>query len=172
MSNTTSNLDVNSTAKPKQDEAGPIATKVCKKCGQDLPLSHYSKYGNGNKLRNDCKACCAKYARKQDGPTRACYEAKRRAKAKGLDYDIDADFIRSIDTDICPYLMTPMEWTSGQGNRAKDHSKSIDRIDSRKGYTRDNVIVCSFRANTILSNATLPEISLIAHNFRRILSNQ
>ncbi|UAW01072.1 hypothetical protein STIP28_30 [Synechococcus T7-like virus S-TIP28] len=103
----------------------------------------------------------------------AVAQAKYRAKRKGLDFDITPEYIKSIDGDRCPYLDIPMSWniSNSTNGRASDDSKSIDRIDSSKGYVRGNVIVCSWRANNILSNATLPEINLIAHNFRRILNS-
>jgi len=98
-------------------------------------------------------------------------QAKYRAKKRGLEFNITDDYIKSIDTNLCPYLDIPIYWniSNSTDGRASDNSKSIDRIDSAKGYVKGNVVVCSWRANSILKNATLPEMELIARNFRRIL---
>lgn len=101
--------------------------------------------------------------------TRACYDAKHRAKKKGLDFDLTPEYLDSIDTDICPYLKIPIEWTKNRGKRQQNHSKSLDRIDSSRGYVEGNVIICSWRANSLLKDGTLSELSLLVHNFRRIL---
>jgi len=58
------------------------------------------------------------------------------------------------------------------GKRAScSDSKSIDRIDSAKGYVKGNLIICSDRANMILSNATVEEMETIARNFKRIFNS-
>lgn len=79
--------------------------------------------------------------------------AKSRAKAKGLECTITASDI--IIPPTCPVLGIPLF-------RAKEttdapNSPSIDRIDPTKGYTKDNVWVISFRANSLKSDATLEE---------------
>jgi len=106
--------------------------------------------------------------RHSDPIAKVVSDAKCRAKKKGLDFDLTQDFIRSIDTDVCPYLGMPIQWGKGRGS-AYDSSKSIDRIDSAKGYTEDNVIICSWRANSLLKNATADEMAILTINFHRIL---
>ena len=98
--------------------------------------------------------------------------ARIRARKKGWDFDLDEDFLRSIDRDICTYLEIPIYWLKGLGLGARqDNSKSLDRIDSAKGYVKENVIICSNRANQILSNATAAEMALITVNFHHILND-
>jgi hypothetical protein len=48
------------------------------------------------------------------------------------------------------------------GKCAHANSPSIDRLDSRKGYTPENIVVISHRANTIKGNATPEELRMIA----------
>ncbi len=100
--------------------------------------------------------------------------SKARAKKKGWDFNLDEEHLKSLDTDVCPYLEIPIFWRYGkstQGNPQGD-SKSLDRIDSAKGYVKGNVIICSTRANMILSNATAAEMALITVNFHRILNER
>jgi hypothetical protein len=90
-----------------------------------------------------------------------------------LDFDIDEDYLRSLDRDICPYLEMPIFWRWGQGKQpgGSSDSKSLDRINSAKGYVRGNLIICSTRANMILSNATVEEMETITRNFKRIINS-
>jgi len=80
--------------------------------------------------------------------------AKYRAKQRGLEFSITKDDI--IIPDICPLLLTPME------------SPSLDRIDSTKGYTPDNIQVISNRANTLKNNATLEELQTLVENLSKL----
>ena len=54
----------------------------------------------------------------------------------------------------------------------KDNSPSLDRIDSSKGYTPDNVWVISRRANIIKHDATLEELLLISKNLGEYLNKK
>jgi hypothetical protein len=58
----------------------------------------------------------------------------------------------------CPVLGITLD-PERRGNlnrRPRDNAPSIDRIDPRKGYTPDNIMVISYRAN-VLKNSALPE---------------
>ena len=37
-----------------------METKICSKCGKELPLTEYYSRGNG-KLRSECKTCHKQY---------------------------------------------------------------------------------------------------------------
>ena len=101
--------------------------------------------------------------------------AKARAKRKGREFVITVQDIESVDTDTCPYLNIPIrrgEHIAGTGQRAQTpNAKSLDRIDSEKGYVPGNIIVCSWRANSLLKDGSLSELTLLVNNFRRILNS-
>jgi len=87
------------------------------------------------------------------------YSAKRRAKQKGLEFDLRAEDIRI--PEYCPLLGLKLV----PGKRKKTwNSPSLDRFDSTKGYTRDNIWVVSHRANTLKQNATFTELRTLAEN--------
>ena len=48
----------------------------------------------------------------------------------------------------------------------------IDRIDPKKGYVKDNIIVVSMRANRIKSDATVDEIRKVADFYEKLLKNK
>jgi hypothetical protein len=96
--------------------------------------------------------------------------AKRRAKEKGLEFNID-----NTDIDIpilCPILGIPIVkiYTKGKSTGPTSNSPSLDRIDNSKGYIKGNVRVISHKANTMKHNATSSELIMFAewvlHNYK------
>ena len=92
--------------------------------------------------------------------------AKKRSRDKGLDFDIDPSDI--VIPNFCPYLGIEITHEIGHGTR-RPSSPSLDRIDSSKGYVKGNIIVCSWRANFLKSDATLTELLLITKQWQQLL---
>lgn len=90
--------------------------------------------------------------------------AKKRSIEFGWSFDLDKDFVIDLltTTPVCPLLGIQLNLNSGIG--IQPDSPSLDRIDSTKGYTKDNVKIISWRANQIKSNSTLEEFLTIAQN--------
>jgi hypothetical protein len=83
---------------------------------------------------------------------------KNRAKHLGIPVDIDNDFLVALHTanPICPIFQKRM-LLSYEDGPLRDRV-SIDRFDPKGGYTRDNVRLLSYGANTIKSDHTDPAI--------------
>ena len=95
--------------------------------------------------------------------TRLLYGAKSRAKARNIPFDLTA---RDVELpSFCPVLGIPLEL--GRGEQV-DGSPTLDRIIPERGYVRGNVIVISWRANRLKSNATIEELSLISDFFTHL----
>jgi hypothetical protein len=62
--------------------------------------------------------------------------------------------------DTCPILGIPL--ITGTGKGAKPGSISVDRKDSARGYTPDNIQVISQKANIMKSDATPTELLMFA----------
>lgn len=88
--------------------------------------------------------------------------AKRRAKDKNLNFDIDLDYLELIATDECPVFKTPFVWGRYQGRSKMAHKPSLDRIIPELGYVKHNVVFISLRANSIKNNATERELYDVA----------
>ena len=58
------------------------------------------------------------------------------------------------------------------GSKNNDLTPSIDRIDPKKGYVKDNIIVVSMRANRIKTDATVDEIRRVADFYEKLLKNK
>lgn len=100
-----------------------------------------------------------------DGRSRLINGARRRAKDKGLPFNLIKEDIKI--PDVCPVLGIPLKVNVG-GKRQDANSPTIDRIDNTKGYTLDNIIVVSHRANTIKGDATLAELDTVAYFYRKL----
>lgn len=118
-------------------------------------------------LDNSCPLCVREQAkiRRTNNPVynrarEKFSEIKKRAESKGLEFDLTTDYIRMLleSTTVCPVL--GIELMIGKENWF-DNSPSIDRFDSSRGYTRDNICIISGRANRIKNNATIDELEKI-----------
>jgi hypothetical protein len=88
------------------------------------------------------------------------------AKKRGIDFDLTIADIDDIGIPLtCPILGIPIFFHRDQ---AQDDSISFDRIDSTKGYTRDNIVIISHRANKLKSDATLEEMESLVNFYKRI----
>src|SRR5262252_1025870 len=87
---------------------------------------------------------------KKAHPARFAFSgAKRRSTRDGREFTIKLSDIKVPDR--CPILGIPLFYTEG---RQSDNSPSIDRIDSNRGYTPDNIVVISWRANRLKGSAS------------------
>jgi hypothetical protein len=85
--------------------------------------------------------------------------AKQRAKAKGLEFNINV--LDIVIPQLCPILGTPMVVHKGKSGAYRD-SASLDRKDSSRGYTRDNIWVISQMANAMKGAADQAELKAFA----------
>lgn len=79
-------------------------------------------------------------------------DAKTRANKNDWEIDIDLDYLCGLyvkQNGKCGMSNVFME-TAGQG----DQSVSLDRIDSSKGYTKDNVQLTCWRINNAKNDGT------------------
>ena len=92
-----------------------------------------------------------------------------------MEFSITYEEFLLKDVDICPYLGIPIFWHPSKpravtGYIRKADSKSIDRIDSTKGYTIDNIIIVSWRANALKKDATYEELHTLTTSLKTILT--
>jgi hypothetical protein len=90
--------------------------------------------------------------------------AKSRAKNFNLPFEICIDDI--VIPSHCPLLGIPI--ICGRDKSYFD-CPSIDRKNSKLGYTKENCWVISHKANKIKNNATLDEIILLTENLKKYL---
>ena len=85
---------------------------------------------------------------------------KASAKRRNIEFDLTIIELYNLTYPItCPILGIPLKFNRGQ---IQDDSYTIDRVDSTKGYTIDNIQVISWRANRLKNNASLDELNKIS----------
>ena len=70
--------------------------------------------------------------------------------------------------DTCPVLGIPL---FREGKDTWMNAPSLDRIDNEKGYTKENVIVVSRRANILKKDAKINELVLMANFYSQYLES-
>ena len=90
------------------------------------------------------------------------YKAKRRARLKQVEFNIDvSDVVMPKNCPVFKQLTLKKETSDKVG--PKPWSPSLDRIDNTKGYVKGNVQVISHKANTMKGNATPEELLQFAY---------
>jgi hypothetical protein len=97
-----------------------------------------------------------KKSRKLDPRTQMLSDARKRAKAKGLEYNLCKDDL--VIPEVCPVLGILLQVGDG---RRQANSPSLDRVDNSKGYIKGNIRVISSRANALKNDGTLEELKAI-----------
>jgi hypothetical protein len=154
-----------------------LLEKRCSKCGIVKSIDQfYQDKKNLDRRSARCKNCHKQYM--QDNPVlrqtqKMVCSARQRAKNKGLAFDIDHDYIRSIVPSHCPIFGIPLEWSLQREGAVLvlPNSPSLDRIDPTKGYVKGNVWIISHRANTIKSDASHEELKLVTEAVGRAIVN-
>lgn len=90
--------------------------------------------------------------------------AKRRATIKGLEFSITTEDL--VIPEKCPILEVLL--VLGRKHNYS-YSPSLDRIDPKKGYTKENTRVISSLANTMKNSATFEELKTFAKNIESYL---
>lgn len=92
------------------------------------------------------------------------YRKKANAIKEGIPFELK--FVDIVWPEICPILGIPINYLSVGRT---ENSCSFDRLDCSKGYTKDNVIVMSWRANRIKNDGSAEEHQKIADFLRKAL---
>lgn len=170
-----------------QGEQENIAAQVCKTCGKEKPASaFYKQKTKRNGLFAECKLCQrqrnqkwidenrdrfrninrkATSAKRMRNPIKNMLAlARARAKRTGLEFNITENDL-TIPA-VCPVLGIELSFGLGKGDgnglAIRDTRASLDRVDNSKGYVVGNVVVVSYRANRIKSDANATELLKIA----------
>jgi hypothetical protein len=132
-------------------------------CEREQSLLYYYKHRSQNFLKKHSEA---EKTRRREHPEFAMYHAaKNRAKRSGIPFELDKQDIHIPET--CPVLGIPLFVSTG--TRQSDNSPTLDRINNAKGYVRGNVLVISWRANNIKSNATVLELEKVLGYMKRYI---
>lgn len=147
--------------RPDGVRSGPAQSHI-----HDLPLPHRKRVPRGT-YQNRSEAMRAyrernreriRYRLRHWKYSRLKYEAKRR----GLEFTLTRDEFIAIRTGaVCHYC----------GGSLPEYGYGIDRVNSRDGYTRENVVPCCRLCNTVkadeLTYSEMVELGLTVAAIRR-----
>lgn len=85
-------------------------------------------------------------------------DARCRSKKKNLPFDITEEDLLSLAPEHCPITNQKLHYMHRKFNKDYMNCASIDRVDSSKGYTKDNVRIISFRANALKSSCSFEDL--------------
>ena len=159
--------------------------KVCNRCKNLKDLFTFSiNKASKDGLQDRCKECDKAYQKQRRSENKESfleygrnYQAKRRqdfeyllqmllnaskqrALLKNREHSITVDDLIAlwpVDGN-CPVFGFPLQFNSGG---FRETSPSVDRIDSTKGYTLDNIQILSWKANRIKAYATVEELEAV-----------
>jgi hypothetical protein len=146
--------------------------RPCNTCGKILSAEtkHFYQKKNGG-FSSECRACFRQRSSRNQklrhhagGVTyHLSYIARGtrlRARKNKIEFDIDANFLNSLleaQGGLCAISKVCLTFTKGKGHIPTN--ASVDRIDPRKGYTKDNVQLVASQVNTMKSNLSLTQLA-------------
>lgn len=120
--------------------------RECTKCGAIFDKTS---------LMTLCKPCNSDRVKSRTPEWKMHQRAKQRSRINGREFSIEVSDIKI--PDVCPILGIRLNMNSGKSG-AYINSPSLDRIDSSKGYTKDNIQVVSQLANAMKHKATKEQL--------------
>jgi hypothetical protein len=153
-------------------------SKQCSSCKKELPLSEYTiSYSSKDWYTYTCRKCIrTRNNTKINMIKKMLRGAKERSVQNNLEFDLDIDFLVKLSkVENCPVFGIRLEWEYDPDkkdiHKNKDNRPSLDRINSQRGYTKDNVKIISWRANKLKNESTLKELQEIIDYMRSHLND-
>lgn len=129
--------------------------KICKECDQKYAKKRY--YKNNHIDPNFTTTIKLKYK-----------DTKSRARYRNIDFSINLEDIinqYNLQNGLCYYTKQQLGLFKN-----KYDLLSIDRIDSNKGYTKDNIVLCLYIINVMKNQLTTEEFlkycNLVVNNYK------
>ena len=128
--------------------------KICYLCKNEKDLSEFAKKSTTlNTFSSRCKEC-RKIGLMANRVSYIYSQIKNNAKQRNLEFNLTKDDI--VIPEYCPILKVKLDVnTMSTKNR---YAPSVDRIDSKKGYIKGNIMVISIKANMMKNDATDEEL--------------
>lgn len=126
------------TYREKNKEHLNFLSKKWREEKKDLKEDYYSKYNLDWRYKRPERYLLQK--------------AKGSAKKTGKEFNLVEEDI--VIPELCPVLGFPLTLEINKSYKDRYNSPSIDRFDNTKGYTKDNINVISWRANSLKADGT------------------
>lgn len=117
-----------------------------------------------------CSSCSNRSTRsyREDNPVARLWSScKSRSKRLGLPFTLLQEDI--VIPEYCPILGLRLDISYKERSEG---TPSIDRIDNTKGYTKDNIVVTSWRANRLKNNGSIDELAAIVYFYTQLVPSK
>lgn len=150
-----------------------LEVRRCSSCGQDLPTTMFNTRGGrrAHLLMSWCKPCVLTRNRPRNKETNENRRRSRRNaldtarwiledaragdKKRGLDFDLDKQFISEMIANPCCYCgETKLRMT-------------LDRVDNSRGHVQDNVVPACIRCNYVRRHMPYAAWLVVAEGMRK-----
>lgn len=146
-----------------------VTHNTCRVCAETKEICEFNKNSHMKSgYENECKKCKSirflKYGTNAENRKRWLLQRIRtKCDSIGIEFNLTIEDL--VIPDVCPVLGLKLKFGADRayGNNATDDSPSVDRIDPTKGYTKDNIVIVSWRANRIKGNASFDELKKISN---------
>lgn len=168
----------------EQKEARGRGMIICRGCTEEKPIDNFPLRERGKKyVRCLCRECGATASLQRYRNKKNCtleetlhqraYQAKRRSEKKQLEFNLtDSDLLEIYkkQNGKCYYSGITMEKIPKIDNY---YNVSIDRVDSSKGYTKNNVVLCCDSINTMKNSMPIKIFidicqKIVLHQVRKV----
>lgn len=135
-----------------------LGHKVCNVCGVEKPVEAFP-----NRRGSTCGVCHGKLQRERHGRSSETWcaylvkQARSNAKKTDREFDITAEQVHELwkkQGGLCALTHLPMQHHPAYS----DMNASIDRIDSSKGYSLDNIQLVCWRVNEMKNDQAEPQL--------------
>jgi hypothetical protein len=146
----------------KAQAKAKMGGKHCTTCGEFKTLFEFTANRNQDSgYMGYCKACNNarnKRYRKQEATLQsACKRVYsyllRRVRVKNFELDFNATHLEKlfeVQNGLCAYTGESLELNAGYSN-----TLSVDRVNSSKGYTKDNIVLTTWEVNNCKQDLSL-----------------
>jgi hypothetical protein len=142
----------------------PGAETSAKSVRQALWEHRHPKAHRRNCAQRDQTAARAKFARNHPGRL-LFHKARNGAEKRSLAFDLTVeDVLQMLEPMTCMATGLPLSWAGGRRHHLKP---SLDRIDSQRGYSADNVQVVCWMFNQMKGAYSEADFALVAEEFLR-----
>ena len=150
-----------------------ILQSYCKECSTTYNRENKERLSKSRKLFRTNNPEALKLVYQRDKAIRIKYRekylwtcARVRAKKYKRDFTISVEDI--VIPEKCPLLGIPI--TRNSMDRHDQAAPTLDRVDNKKGYTKENTRVISLKANMMKHSATKEELLEFSKNIFNYLN--
>lgn len=141
--------------------------RKCDTCG----ITFQSKFtGRKDRFRVFCSTECKTEAKLKDAREnwrkkvyQVFHATQSQAKYRGREFDLTLGFVENLwlnQNGCCLISKVPFNW----GGKFNPDAPSLDRIDSSRGYTQDNVRLITHHLNIAMNKFGLEQFIKLAKN--------